>query len=555
VEVQIIQICKVFCIFIFICFSFSTLLSNEPKLIKNKISESGVYLSWIIAEKNGNFRKAFDLVSKIKLSLTDIESLKKAFFLSLNHGNWDSTVFFARRIETLDSKFFFSKLVLATDEYIKGDFKKSEQIFKNINFSITNEKFINIILAWVNFSFKKDPYILDTINEKEIKPENCVPLECLHSALLNQLSGNKERSNQFYEELKKNNQSYRILEILLVNYLENKKIDSSKEILEKLKNENLSVSNLNDLIYIKDEFSPVEYPKDGLAEVFLNIAGWLYENKIYDMSSYFCNIGLQIRPDFYSLKFLLANVYEKLGYKETLLDFLNETFQSNIYDLHLSKIKLRTLNSLKKKDKSIQVLREILKKNPNNNEIILILADSLRSVGKYKESITYYDNVIEKINKEDPQYWNIFYSRGISYERIKKWNLAERDFLLSLKLNPQAPYVLNYLGYSWLERKKNLKKALALIKTASEIQPNDAYITDSLGWAYFLLGEFDISIKILEHANMMLPSDPTLNDHLGDAYWEVGRKSEAISQWKKVLVFDPNTELKMKVEQKISRFQ
>ena len=534
-------------------------MSNEIRFLKNKSSESspsesGIYLSWIIAQKNGNYKKAFDQVSKIKSSLTKIETLKKAFFLSLNHGTWDSTVYFAKRIEILDSKFFFPKLVLATHEFINGDPRKAEKLFKKIDFSITNAKFINIILAWINFSLKKDPHFLNIINEKEIKPENCTPLECLHSGLLNKLSGRKVKSNKFFEELK-NSQSYRILEILSVNYLENKDIESAGEILEKLKSENLTVSNIDDLINIKNQFSPVELPRDGLAEVFLNIAGWFYENKIYDISSYFCNIGLQIRPDFYSLKFLLANVYEKLEYNETLIDFLNNTTQSKIYDLQLSKIKFRTLNILEKKEESIQILRELLKKNPNNNEVILILANFLRSVGKYKESITYYDSVIDQIDNEDPRYWNVFYSRGISYERIKKWNLAEQDFLLSLKLNPEAPYVLNYLGYSWLERKKNLKKALDLIKTASEIQPNDAYITDSLGWAYFLLGEYEMSIKILEHAIRMLPSDPTLNDHLGDAYWEVGRKSEAISQWKKVLVFDPNTELKMKVEQKISRFQ
>jgi len=560
VEVQIIQICKIYCVFIIICLISSSLPSKESKYIKNKVSESlptesGTYLSWIIAEKNGNFKKAFDLVSKTKSSLTEIDILKKAFFLSLNHGDWETTIFFAKRIDNLDSNFFFSKLVLATHEFITGDPKKSEQLFKKIDFSITNKKFINIILAWINFSFNNNPQILNEINGKEIRPENCSPLECLHSALLNEISGKTEKSNKFFEKLRINNQSYRILEILLVNYLEKKEIDSYKEILEKLKNENLSVSNFNNLTNIKKQFSPIENPNDGLAEVFLNIAGWFYENKIYDISSYFCNIGLKIRPDFYSLKFLLANVYEKLGYKEALLDFLNDSSQPNIYDLHLSKIKLRALNSLEKKDKSIQILKKLLKRNPDNNEVILILADSLRSIGKFKESIAYYDNVIEKIDQEDPRYWNIFYSRGISYERIKKWKLAERDFLLSLKLNPEAPYVLNYLGYSWLERKKNLKKALDLIKTASEIQPNDAYITDSLGWAYFLLGEYEMSIKILEHAIRMLPSDPTLNDHLGDAYWKVGRKFEAISQWKKVLVFKPNKELKRKVEQKIFKLR
>ena len=122
----------------------------------------------------------------------------------------------------------------------------------------------------------------------------------------------------------------------------------------------------------------------------------------------------------------------------------------------------------------------------------------------------------------------------------------------ALDLNPEAPFVLNYLGYSWLERGVNLEQALDLILSAVELEPDDAYIIDSLGWAYFLLGDFKKSIDTLEHALRLLPYDPTLNDHLGDAYWKVGRKKEALSQWKRVLIYEPKEELKKSVLTKIS---
>ena len=197
-------------------------------------------------------------------------------------------------------------------------------------------------------------------------------------------------------------------------------------------------------------------------------------------------------------------------------------------------------------------MKNLIVKYPNNNEFKLFLADSLRNKGEHYKSIILYDEIIRNLISVDTQHWNIFYSRGISYERTKQWNLAENDFMKALELNPDAPYVLNYLGYSWLERGVKLKKALSFIQMAFEIKPNDAYITDSLGWAYYLLGNYEKSIKFLENAIKILPSDPTLNDHLGDVYWKVGRKSEALSQWKRVLLFDPKFELKKKVKYKIS---
>ena len=168
---------------------------------------------------------------------------------------------------------------------------------------------------------------------------------------------------------------------------------------------------------------------------------------------------------------------------------------------------------------------------------------------KYEKAIKIYSEIIN--NKSLPANWNIFYSRGISYERMNDWNKAEKDLKEAMRLNPDDPYILNYLAYSWLDRNKNVEKALSLLKKAVEIEPDDAYIIDSLGWAFFLSDQTDKSIFFLEKAVSILPDDATLNDHLGDAYWKAGRQSEAKSQWKRVLILDPQFKKKNIINSKI----
>ena len=168
---------------------------------------------------------------------------------------------------------------------------------------------------------------------------------------------------------------------------------------------------------------------------------------------------------------------------------------------------------------------------------------------KYKEAIKIYSEIID--NDELLSNWNVLYSRGISYERINEWKKAEIDLKKALKLNPENAYVLNYLAYSWLDRNKNIDEALELLKKAVQIEPTDAYIIDSLGWAYFLSDKIEESVYFLEKAVSILPDDATLNDHLGDAYWKAGREREALSQWKRVLILDPNFKNKIIINKKI----
>jgi Flp pilus assembly protein TadD len=158
---------------------------------------------------------------------------------------------------------------------------------------------------------------------------------------------------------------------------------------------------------------------------------------------------------------------------------------------------------------------------------------------------------VQRIGKVESYHWSVFYSRGIALERSKQWKRAETDFLKALDLEPKQPYVLNYLGYSWVDQGLNLDRAQKMIEQAVELRPNDGYIVDSLGWAHYRLGRYEEAVKELERAVELRPEDPVINDHLGDAYWKVGRRLEARFQWLRARSLNPETDVLAGIEKKL----
>lgn len=193
----------------------------------------------------------------------------------------------------------------------------------------------------------------------------------------------------------------------------------------------------------------------------------------------------------------------------------------------------------------------MVKAEPKRSDAAIALGDLLRHEKRFDEAADAYSAAIERTPNPGAGDWSMFYFRGTAYERAKKWDKAEPDFLKSLELSPDQPYVLNYLAYTWVERRENLDKALKMLETAVEQRPEEGFIVDSLGWAYFQLGSFDKAVNYLERAVELQPEDPVLNDHLGDAYWQVGRKNEAKFQWSRALSFKPEDDQVPIIEKKM----
>ncbi|MCA0963486.1 tetratricopeptide repeat protein [Salipiger bermudensis] len=284
-------------------------------------------------------------------------------------------------------------------------------------------------------------------------------------------------------------------------------------------------------------FTYVNSPKDGIAEVFYTLAGALANEAEDDFTLLYARIAQYLRPDHSGAILMTASLLEQLqqfdlavaAYKQVPRD------DSSYYAAELGRAE--ALRSSGKVDAAVEVLEQLAETHGSQATVQSALGDMMRQLERYDEAVDAYDAALATFEDENPSLWFLHYARGISNERLEKWDAAESDFRKALELNPGQPQVLNYLGYSLVEQHEKLDEALSMIEEAVAAQPQSGYIIDSLGWALYKLGRYEESVVHMERAAELMAVDPVVNDHLGDAYWAVGRKLEAEFQWKRALSF------------------
>ncbi|MFN3889084.1 MAG: tetratricopeptide repeat protein [Beijerinckiaceae bacterium] len=209
------------------------------------------------------------------------------------------------------------------------------------------------------------------------------------------------------------------------------------------------------------------------------------------------------------------------------------------------------LETLERNEEAQAHLEALVARDPGDPDALLALANLQRSRKLFAEAAETYTRALALTEKNGRGDWTTYYFRGVSYERSKRWPQAEADFKRALELYPDQPLVLNYLGYSWVDQGVNLEEAFRMLRKAVDLRPEDGYIVDSLGWAYYKLGKYEDAVRELERAIELKPSDPVINDHLGDAYWKVGRRLEARFQWNHARDLNPEPEDLPKILRKI----
>jgi len=210
------------------------------------------------------------------------------------------------------------------------------------------------------------------------------------------------------------------------------------------------------------------------------------------------------------------------------------------------------MDAMGDREEALRRLGNIVTANPTDVDALSVLGDLQRTDKRYADAAETYTKALDVAPGDLPGDWRYYYVRGIAYERNKEWPKAEADFKRALELRPDQPQVLNYLGYSWVDQGINLVEALQMIEKAVAAAPNDGYIIDSLGWAYYRLGRYEEAVETLEQAVMLKPNDPEINDHLGDAYWRAGRKLEARFQYNVALSVDKEGTVRARVEKKLA---
>ncbi|SHH29071.1 tetratricopeptide repeat protein [Cognatishimia maritima] len=284
-------------------------------------------------------------------------------------------------------------------------------------------------------------------------------------------------------------------------------------------------------------FALVSSPRDGMAEVLYSIANALQDEASPDYTLLYTRTAQYLQPDHIDALLLTAELLEQVEQ----YDLATEVYRSvpaGHHSFHAAEMgRAEALRAGGKVEAAVEVLTQLSRTHGDLPIVHTSLGDILRQQERYKEAASAYDKALALFDTPDQSQWFSYYARGICHERLDEWDNAEADFRQALDLNPDQPQVLNYLGYSLVEKRIKLDEALGMIERAVEARPNSGYIVDSLGWVLYRLGRFDDAVTHMERATELMPVDPVVNDHLGDVYWAVGRETEARFQWRRALSF------------------
>jgi tetratricopeptide (TPR) repeat protein len=293
-------------------------------------------------------------------------------------------------------------------------------------------------------------------------------------------------------------------------------------------------------------------PQAGAAEMLYSLGVALSREPLGDYAAVFLRLGIYLDPDSHLIAMALAQLFDwHEQYKAANTIYEGIPPASPMKPLAVVRV-AGNLDALGDRPGAIRELNAIIGAHPDDLEAVSVLGDLYRDDEKFAEAADAYTRALAITGGTSPADWRFYYVRGIAYERNKEWPKAEADFQMALKLNPDQPDVLNYLGYSWVDQGINLQPALAMIEKAVAAAPNNGYIVDSLGWAFYRLGRFEEAVKTLEQAVQLLPNDPEINDHLGDAYWRTGRELEARFQWNVASAMDKQGNVKARVMPKLA---
>ena len=290
-------------------------------------------------------------------------------------------------------------------------------------------------------------------------------------------------------------------------------------------------------------FTHATSASDGIAEVFYSLAGALRGEADADYTLLYARLAYSLRPDHIDALLLSAELLEELGQFDLAIDAYKKVPRTDTASHAAELGRAAALRSSGKPDAAIEVLAQLARRFPDMAIVHSTLGDALRNQDEFVDAVAFYDRALELVPEGSRGRWFIHYARAISHERLDNWEQAEADFRAALDLNPDHPQVLNYLGYSMVEKQINLAEALDMIERAVAARPDSGFIVDSLGWVLYRLGRYDEAVAHMERAVELMAVDPVVNDHLGDVYWAVGRKREAEFQWSRALSFVDPTEV------------
>ena len=500
------------------------------------------YFSALISHENGDNELAIKYFDLTKIFLKDYPNYFDQYINSLVLDN--KVIDAINKIKFFDTKnkinnFDFT-LLLIIDSLNKGKFKQVKNYLYDMERVMIPNSYEEIIYRIL------DSYNQLFLTKKVYEIKNYGKLSKILLAFQYCYLNDQKTSKYFADLLDLQGGDYsRYLFFYLSNLINKKDFETARATSLKIEpitstllilqsKEWIDQSNFNNFSKI---FS-CKSENDILAEIFFLISNLYSSQEDYKRSNFYLNISNYLNPKFkFNLTLASENFYLMDKEKELKKILKNFDDQDEIYYWYSIKKEFEILKKKKGRDDSFKFLNSKIKNlNIKSPKFYFDLGNIYKSFQEYDKSIEYFNLALAKISKKSESYADILYRRGGSYERLKNYKKADKDLLESLELIPDQPYVMNYLAYSWLERKIKINQSMNMLLKAHKQRKDDPYIIDSVGWAYFLIEDYISAEQYLKNALLIMPEDPVVNDHYGDVLWKLNMKLQASYYWKAALL-------------------
>ena len=548
---------------IFVIIFFSTLEAKSSNKFNNADRVSD-YFSGILLLNDNQYADSFRFLKKLNgLEESHANYSIKYLYTLVNSGNLNEAFNYSKKLEKQKLDSFESNLIIGFFYLKNSNLKLAKKYFlqaKNKNSKLILNAYIsNSLYNWSNLAGKDIDYANLELKKLDKRFEN---LKKIQKVFLN-CYYNKPITNELFIELNSNKKTdFSRYYYFYASYaVSSGKIDEAKTIVEsalELYPRNLLLNqyqiDLNNKKY--NNLFDCKKENDVAAEILYITANALSSQSIYPLSNFYLSLAKYLNEDFYSFDTLLAeNFYKTNNFASAKKVYRNLRKRGEAFKWHSTKQLARIFIQEEKKEEAIKLTSDSYK-NLADKEVYKTFdfAEFLKNNEKFDEAIIYYTNVLDSVKKNHPLFSEASDGRGVSFERIGKWEKAEKDLLASLNADPNQAYVINYLAYTWIEKGIKIEKSLDMLEKANQLRSNDPYIIDSLGWALFKLKRYEESKEYLQMAVKLMPGDPIVNDHYGDVLWKNGNKLQARYYWNYVLSLEKTEkELKKIIDTKLTK--
>jgi tetratricopeptide (TPR) repeat protein len=519
-------------------------------------SLSGNYLAALAASKGADLGESARFFSEaLANDPEDPFLLERTLVLSLAAGDLEDAIGYAGRLQDIDRENPLAALSLGIDALRGKRWAVAVAEFKRANsgplVGLTSE----VLAAWAETGAGSPAKALARLDK--LSGEQWYSFfRNYHGGLIAQLSGDeKEAVKRFKAAREIDDNAISVIEAYARALARDGQLDAARTELraamERVPDHPLLTAVMADIDAGKKPHPQVPTVSAGAAEILSGLGSAISRDDTGELAIVYLQLALLLDPDADLARITLAEVFERSKQYERAIELLAAVKPESPLKRNAEIMIGFDYNALEKVDEARAHLSKLVEADPSDLDAVTALGNVLRAHKMFAEAAEVYSRGIATLKDPAPENWQLFYNRGIAFERTKQWPKAEADFKTALKLRPDQPLVLNYLGYSWVDQGMNYDEALAMIKKAVELEPTDGYIVDSLGWVYFKLGRYEEAVEELERAVDLKPEDPVINDHLGDAYWKVGRKLEARFQWNHAKDRKPEPEDLQKILKKL----